>query len=146
MLSLSLSLFFFFFFFFFVLVVVVVFSIFCSDVIKTKVFWICACLDLSVSSSSWCLGRAAVCDPIFVQNATLIHSTIRKTNRFYKLKCAIFYIFILHTSLLVLYYYVIPTMGSRDILFLVWNPVGVGVATFFFFFFFFFFVCTLSPY
>ena len=23
---------------------------------------ICACLDLSVSSSSWCLGRAAVCD------------------------------------------------------------------------------------
>ena len=22
----------------------------------------CACLDLSVSSSSWCLGRAAVCD------------------------------------------------------------------------------------
>ena len=25
-------------------------------------FSICACLDLSVSSSSWCLGRAAVCD------------------------------------------------------------------------------------
>ena len=25
-------------------------------------FPICACLDLSVSSSSWCLGRAAVCD------------------------------------------------------------------------------------
>ena len=23
---------------------------------------ICACLDLSVSSFSWCLGRAAVCD------------------------------------------------------------------------------------
>ena len=23
---------------------------------------VCACLDLSVSSSSWCLGRAAVCD------------------------------------------------------------------------------------
>ena len=23
---------------------------------------ICACLVLSVSSSSWCLGRAAVCD------------------------------------------------------------------------------------
>ena len=23
---------------------------------------ICACLDFSVSSSSWCLGRAAVCD------------------------------------------------------------------------------------
>ena len=23
---------------------------------------ICACLDLSVSSSSWCLGKAAVCD------------------------------------------------------------------------------------
>ena len=23
---------------------------------------ICACLDLSVSLSSWCLGRAAVCD------------------------------------------------------------------------------------
>ena len=23
---------------------------------------ICACLDLSVSSSSWCLGRTAVCD------------------------------------------------------------------------------------
>ena len=23
---------------------------------------ICACLDLSVSSTSWCLGRAAVCD------------------------------------------------------------------------------------
>ena len=23
---------------------------------------ICVCLDLSVSSSSWCLGRAAVCD------------------------------------------------------------------------------------
>ena len=23
---------------------------------------ICACLDLSVSSSSWCLGRAVVCD------------------------------------------------------------------------------------
>ena len=23
---------------------------------------ICSCLDLSVSSSSWCLGRAAVCD------------------------------------------------------------------------------------
>ena len=22
----------------------------------------CACLDLSASSSSWCLGRAAVCD------------------------------------------------------------------------------------
>ena len=29
------------------------FSVVCS---------ICACLDLSVSSSSWCLGRAAVCD------------------------------------------------------------------------------------
>ena len=26
------------------------------------VFSICACLDLSVSSSSWCLGGAAVCD------------------------------------------------------------------------------------
>ena len=26
------------------------------------VWSICACLDLSVSSSSWCLGRAAVCD------------------------------------------------------------------------------------
>ena len=25
-------------------------------------FFICACLGLSVSSSSWCLGRAAVCD------------------------------------------------------------------------------------
>ena len=24
--------------------------------------WFCACLDLSVSSSSWGLGRAAVCD------------------------------------------------------------------------------------
>ena len=24
--------------------------------------WICACLDLSVSSSSWGLGKAAVCD------------------------------------------------------------------------------------
>ena len=39
---------------------------------------ICACLDLSVSSSSWCLGRAAVCDcgtpwtfflPCFYNNA-----------------------------------------------------------------------------
>ena len=26
------------------------------------VSWICACLVLSVSFSSWCLGRAAVCD------------------------------------------------------------------------------------
>ena len=25
-------------------------------------FSICACLVLSISSSSWCLGRAAVCD------------------------------------------------------------------------------------
>ena len=27
-----------------------------------SVFRICACLGLSVSSTSWCLGRAAVCD------------------------------------------------------------------------------------
>ena len=26
------------------------------------VCWVCACLDLSVPFSSWCLGRAAVCD------------------------------------------------------------------------------------
>ena len=26
------------------------------------VCWICACLVLSISSSSWCLGRAAACD------------------------------------------------------------------------------------
>ena len=32
---------------------ILVFSYLCS---------VCACLDLSVSSSSWCLGRAAVCD------------------------------------------------------------------------------------
>ena len=32
-------------------------SVFCS---------ICACLDLSVSSSSWCLRRAAVCDWTFL--------------------------------------------------------------------------------
>ena len=36
------------------------------ELIRTSCFsyvWsICACLDLSVSSSYWCLGRAAVCD------------------------------------------------------------------------------------
>ena len=27
-----------------------------------RIFSICACLAMSVSSSSWCLGKAAVCD------------------------------------------------------------------------------------
>ena len=35
------------------LILVVFVHLFCST---------CACLDVSVSSSSWCLGRAAVCD------------------------------------------------------------------------------------
>ena len=42
---------------------------------------ICACLDLSVSSSSWCLGRAAVCDCgtpwtfLLPFSPTILHST-----------------------------------------------------------------------
>ena len=32
------------------------------ELIFSDVCSICACLNLSVSSSSWCLGRAAVCD------------------------------------------------------------------------------------
>ena len=53
---------------------------------------ICACLDLSVSSSSWCLGRAAVCDcgtpwtflsSLFIKVVTLkIRSRSPKSNHF----------------------------------------------------------------
>ena len=30
--------------------------------VRFVLVWICACLDLSVFTSSWCLGMAAVCD------------------------------------------------------------------------------------
>ena len=33
-----------------------------TELIFSYFCWICACLVLSVSSSSWCLGKAAVCD------------------------------------------------------------------------------------
>ena len=39
---------------------IVTFSVYNST--TTETCSVCACLDLSVSSSSWGLGRAAVCD------------------------------------------------------------------------------------
>ena len=46
----------------FVLVFFSPFSIAITSLLDEIVFWICACLDLLVSSSSWCLERAAACD------------------------------------------------------------------------------------
>ena len=53
----------------FVLVFISPFSIAITSLGEERANWcfscvcsVCACLDLSVSSSSWCLGRAAVYD------------------------------------------------------------------------------------
>ena len=61
---------------------------------------VCDCLDLSISSSSWCLGNAAVCDcgtpwtfllPFFFRR--ILRCWARKWGmRFQPVKCNIMYI------------------------------------------------------
>ena len=46
----------------FVLVFFSPFSIAITSLGEERACLVCACLDLSISSSSWGLGRAAVCD------------------------------------------------------------------------------------
>ena len=54
------------------------------------VYSVCACLDLSVSSSSWGLGRAAVCDcgtpwtfllPFLIEFLHMEHCSLRGCTR-----------------------------------------------------------------
>ena len=78
---------------------------------------ICACLVLSVSSSSWCLGRAAVYDcgipwpfllPVFTLCCFVVYS---RCDLFYVLPCVI--LFLCFSVLLALR---LPRLGKRELI------------------------------